>query len=65
MGNQEGVIRVNFSEIEESDLNNDTYYVVGGRIYFETNVYGSSVISFTGKGFFDKANYVEPASRKI
>lgn len=65
VGNTEGTITVDFNSISQSDLSNDTYYIVGGRTYFETGVYGSSVTSYTGKGFFDQMNYVEPASNKI
>jgi phosphotransferase system glucose/maltose/N-acetylglucosamine-specific IIC component len=37
--------------------------VVGGRAYFEANVFGFHTQQFTTKGFFDKANYVEPEGK--
>ena len=38
----------------------ESYYVVGGRAYFEAYAVGSNLLTFTTKGFFDKANYQEP-----
>jgi hypothetical protein len=35
-------------------------YVAGGRVYFETDILNFNTETMTGKGFFDKAGYVEP-----
>ena len=55
-------IEVDFTKVEDSDEKGDSYYVVGGRTYFEAHIFGDNVSSFTYKGFFDKAGYVEPKS---
>lgn len=60
VGNAEATITVDFSKLESSDGSGDSYFVVGGRAYFEANVFGKSLSSFTTKGFFDKEGYVEP-----
>lgn len=60
-GQKEGKITIDFTKLEESDARGDSYYVVGGRTYFEADVLGFNVQSFTSKGFFDKLGYVEPA----
>lgn len=59
-GQSEGSLMINFTKLEESDSTGDSYYVVGGRAYFEADVLGNYVTSFTSKGFFDKLGYVEP-----
>jgi hypothetical protein len=51
---------INFTKLEESDGKGDSLFVAGGRVYFETEVYSMEVDSIIGKGFFDKAGYVEP-----
>lgn len=43
------------------DATGDTYYVVGGRAYFELLVYGTNTLSFTSRGFFDQLGYEEPS----
>lgn len=60
-GQKEGNITIDFKKLEDSDGRGDSYYVVGGRAYFEADVLGLHVTSFTSKGFFDKLGYVEPA----
>lgn len=60
-GQTEGSITVNFKALEDSDKTGDSFFVVGGRAYFEADVLGLQVTSFTSKGFFDKLGYVEPA----
>ena len=60
VGNQEGSLTIDFSALEGSDKAGDSNYVVGGRAYFELNVFGYHLSSFTTKGFLDKAGYVEP-----
>lgn len=60
-GQTEGSITIDFKSLEDSDKLGDSFYVVGGRAYFEADVLGLQVTSFTSKGFFDKLGYVEPA----
>ncbi len=62
MSGGEQTIPVDFTQLVDSDNKGDSKYVVGGRVYFEGSVHGSAVHSFTYKGFFDQAGYVEPAS---
>ncbi len=59
-GLKEGNITVDLSKLELSDRNNDTRYVNGGRAYFEAEVLGFKISSFSARGFFDKLNYEEP-----
>jgi hypothetical protein len=51
----------------ESDANGNSYYVVGGRAYFEANSFAGTtgINSYTYRGFFDQANYVEPAGHYV
>jgi hypothetical protein len=60
-----GKIDIYFKQLEESDANNGTKYVVGGRTYFEATVFGAGYQSFTTKGFFDKKDYVEPTASTL
>lgn len=39
-GQKEGNITIDFKKLEESDQRGDSYYVVGGRAYFEADVLG-------------------------
>lgn len=39
--------------------------MVGGRTYFEASIFGAGYQSFTTKGFFDKAGYVEPTANTL
>ena len=64
VGNQEVFVGVDFTKVEDSDSKGDSHYVVGGRTYFEANAIGENLQSFTTKGFFDKAGYVEPIGTK-
>jgi phosphotransferase system glucose/maltose/N-acetylglucosamine-specific IIC component len=59
-GLKEGKITIDFTKLEESDARGESHYVAGGRAYFEADVLGFGVTSFTAKGFFDKLGYVEP-----
>lgn len=59
-GLKEGNITVDLRKLELSDSNNDTRYVNGGRAYFEAEVLGFKISSFSARGFFDKLNYEEP-----
>jgi hypothetical protein len=60
-GQTEAKITIDFSKLEDSDARGDSYYVVGGRAYFEADVLGLYTTSFTAKGFFDRLGYVEPS----
>lgn len=60
-GQTEGKITIDFSKLEDSDAAGDSLFVAGGRTYFEADVIGFNVQSFTAKGFFDKKGYVEPS----
>lgn len=44
---------INFQTILDQDASGATYFVVGGRAYFEASVYGQQTQSFTTRGFFD------------
>jgi hypothetical protein len=59
-GVKEGSINIDFSKLEVSDKNNGTQFVNGGRAFFEAEVLGFKISSFTARGFFDKLNYEEP-----
>lgn len=62
VGNSEGTLNIDFALLEASDATKESQYVAGGRAYFEADVIGLTSQSFTSKGFFDKAGYVEPDS---
>ena len=53
-------IDIDFSQLEASDRKGESLYVAGGRVYFETEVFGLQTDTLIGKGFFDKLGYVEP-----
>lgn len=55
---------MNFADIEASDAAGDSYFVVGGRAYFESRIYSTNDFtqSFTTKGFYDKLDYNEPVA---
>lgn len=60
VGLKEATLNIDFPLVEKMDSEGKSKYVVGGRIYFESNAIGNGLQSFTTKGFFDKAGYVEP-----
>lgn len=60
-GLKEANITVDLSKLEKSDRNNDTNYVNGGRAYFEAEVLGFKISSFSARGFIDKLGYEEPS----
>ena len=64
-GTKEATIELDFSKLEESDASGETRFVVGGRAYFEANLFGFHVSSFTTKGFFDKEGYEEPKANNL
>lgn len=59
-GLEEGVVKVDFKAMMDSDKAKQSHYIAGGRAYFEADVIGSQTLSFTSKGFFDQLNYQEP-----
>ena len=59
-GLEEVSTTIDFSQLEKSDASGDSLYVAGGRVYYETEVFGTSTSQIIGKGFFDKLGYVEP-----
>ena len=63
-GVKEGTIELDFSKLEESDATGESRFVVGGRTYFEANLFGYHTSSFTTKGFFDKEGYEEPVAQQ-
>jgi len=42
-GNVEGALDIYFKQLEESDANTGSKYVVGGRTYFEATVFGVGI----------------------
>jgi hypothetical protein len=63
-GLKEASINVDLSRLEISDRTNGSLFVVGGRAYFEAEVMGYKISSFTSRGMLDKLNYKEPISLK-
>lgn len=52
-GVKPATIELDFSALLESDREGLSNYIVGGRAYFEANLFGYQTASFTTKGFFD------------
>ena len=52
-GQTEGQVIIDFSQLQNDDNNGLSRYIVGGRTYFEAQVHGTNVNSFTFRGFFD------------
>lgn len=46
-------LTLNFKDLLTQDESGDTYFVVGGRTYYEATVSGENTVSFLAKGFFD------------
>lgn len=46
-------ITLNFQDLLDQDAAGTTYFVVGGRVYFEATVSGTNTNTFISKGFFD------------
>lgn len=46
----------------DRDPKDPRQFVVGGRVYFELTLGGSSSSSYITKGFLDQLGYVEPAA---
>ena len=53
-------IELDFPSLEKKDSSDISKFVAGGRVYYETEILGTSTLYITGKGFFDKEGYVEP-----
>lgn len=64
VGNKEGTFDVDFNKMTQRDQKQDTKFEVGGRMFFEANVFASGYVSFTTNGFLDKLGYVEPRISK-
>ena len=43
MGNDETFVTINFPGIEQMDKDGKSKYVVGGRVYFESNAIGNGI----------------------
>jgi hypothetical protein len=56
-------ISLNFASLLEQDQTGETYYVVGGRAYYEITVAGQNTLTFIAKGFFDQEGYSMPAKK--
>lgn len=50
-------ITLNFNDLLTQDASGETYFVVGGRTYYESFVVGTNTVSFLTKGFFDQKGY--------
>ena len=59
-GNKEASITLDLSKLELSDRTNGSLFVAGGRAYYEAEVLGFKISSFTSRGMLDKLNYREP-----
>jgi hypothetical protein len=46
-------IELNFNDLLIQDAAGTTYFVVGGRVYYEITVSGAKTNTFITKGFFD------------
>ena len=60
-----GSIEIDFNKLEDADATGESKFVVGGRAYFEANLFGTNLSSFVTKGFFDKEGYVEPPPNSL
>lgn len=63
VGNKAMKISLNFQDLMTQDATGETYFVVGGRTYYEIQVKGEKTISFITKGFFDQEGYSQPAKK--
>lgn len=46
-------VELNFNDLLTQDASGKTYFVVGGRTYYEATVVGTNTETFIAKGFFD------------
>lgn len=63
LGNKEGRIWVDFSQMEESDKQKKSRFEVAGRMYYEAHAFGYLLNSFTSSGFVDRLGYETPYLR--
>ncbi len=56
-------VELNFNDLLTQDASGETYYVVGGRVYYEATVSGDNTNTFITRGFFDQLGYVQPAKQ--
>ena len=63
LGQKEGYIWVDFSEMEESDKAKKSRFEVAGRMYYEAHAFGYLLNSFTSSGFVDRLGYEIPYLR--
>jgi hypothetical protein len=59
-GVKEASINLDLSKLEQSERRNGSLFLAGGRAYFEVEVMGYKISSFTTRGMLDKLNYKEP-----
>lgn len=52
-GQKEMEIELNFNDLTTQDASGATYFIVGGRTYYESTVHGDNTDTFIAKGFFD------------
>lgn len=62
-GTQPMSVELNFNDLLSQDASGETYYVVGGRVYYEATVSGVNTNTFITRGFFDQQGYVQPAKQ--
>ena len=54
LGLKEGQLTIPFPKVVASDAAGDSWYEVGGRVYFETHIKAPLFSSFVTNGFFDR-----------
>ena len=59
-GKKEESILIDFSKMTRSDKEFGSRFVVGGRMFYEINLFATGFLSFTTNGFFDQLGYQEP-----
>ena len=59
-GKKEESILIDFSKMTKSDKKFGSRFVVGGRMFYEINLFATGFLSFTTNGFFDQLGYQEP-----
>ncbi len=57
VGLKDASIRVDLSKLQQSDKKNGTSFITGGRAYFEAEVVGYKISSFTSRGMLDELGY--------
>jgi len=59
-GEKEASIKIDLSKLERSDRYNGSSFIPAGRAYYEAEVVGYKISSFTSRGMLEKLNYHEP-----